>query len=135
MLDVEQLAQILRNPLEEGMAFRPYDVDLNRFFPTHIEEKEPGETLTLRSDAKISVEKIEPNLPKGSVVAIDTTSITLGHVKDGAVGAIRGAVIVREPNKKNLRVERYGPYLLAPTNQNKQAIYEKMRNTIVKMTK
>ena len=135
MLDVEKLAGILRNPLDEGMTFRPYDVDLNRFFPTHMEEKEPEETLTLRPDAKISVEKIDPAFPKGRVVAIDTTSITLGHVKDGAVGAIRGAVIVREPDKKNLKVERYGPYLLAPTNQNKQAIYEKMRNAVFKMTK
>ena len=135
MLEVEKLTEILRNPLDEGMTFRPYDVDLNRFFPPHIEEKEPEETLTLRPNAKISVEKIDPTLPKGMVVAIDTTSITLGHVKDGAVGAIRGAVIVRKADKKNLKVERYGPYLLAPTNQNKQTIYEKMRNTVFKMTK
>ncbi len=135
MLDVEKLAEILRKPIDEGTTFRPYDVDLNRFFPAHIEEKEPEETLTLRSDAKISVESIDPALPEGRVVAIDTTSITLGHVKDGAVGAIRGAVIIKEPGKKNPKVERYGPYLLAPTNQNKQVLYEKMRNAVFRMTK
>jgi len=135
MLNVEKLTEILRSPLDEGMIFKPQDVDLNRFLPPHIEEREPEETLTLRPDVRISVKKINPVLPKRRVVAIDTTSITLGYVKDGAVGAIRGAVIVREPDKKNLRIERYGPYLLAPTNQNKQAIYEKMRKAVFKVTK
>jgi hypothetical protein len=135
MLNVEKLVEILKSPLDEGTIFRPYDVDLNRFFPPRIEEKEPEETLTLRSDAKIGVEKIDPTFPEGRVVAIDTTSITLGHVKDGAVGAIRGTVVVREPDKKNIKVERYGPYLIAPTNQNKQAIYEKMRKAVFKVTK
>jgi hypothetical protein len=135
MLNVERLADILRNPLDEGMTFRPYDVDLNNFFPTHIEEKESVEPLTLHPDAEISVQKIDPILPERRVVAIDTTSITLGHVQDGAVGAIRGALIVKELHEKGLRVERYGPYLLAPTNQNKQAIYEKMRNAVFKVSK
>ena len=117
------------------MTFKPHDVDLNQFFPTQIEETEPAETLTLRPDAKLAVHKIDPALPKVRVVAIDTTSIMLGYVEDGAVGAIRGALIVREPDKKNLKVERYGPYLLAPTNQNKQTTYRKMRKLVFKASK
>jgi hypothetical protein len=135
MLNVEKLVGIFKSPLSKGTIFRPYHVDLNKFFPPYIEEKEPEETLTLRSDAKISIEKIDPALPKGRIVAIDTTSITLGHIKDGAVGAIRGVVVIREPEKNKIKVERYGPYLIAPTNQNKQTIYEKMRKTIFKVTK
>lgn len=134
MLDVEKLTEILRNPLDEGLTLTLNAIDLNRFFPANIEEREPDETLTLRPDAKIQVEKIDPTLPQRRTVAIDTTSITLGHVRDGAVGAIRGAVVVMEP-KKNLKVERYGPYLLAPTNQNKQATYQKMRKTLFKTAK
>jgi len=135
MLNVGKLVETFKSAVDVGTTFRPYDVDLNLFFPAHVEEKELEETLTLRPGAKISVGKMSPALPKGRVVAIDTTSITLGHVKDGSVGAIRGAIVVREPDKKNIRVERYGPYLIAPTNQNKQAIYEKMRKAVFKVTK
>lgn len=134
MLEVEQLTDILRSPLDKGLSFQLSDVDLNRFFPANIEGREPNETLTLRPDVKVSVEKLDPFLTKRRVVAIDTTSIMLGHIKDGAVGAIRGAIIIKEPEEK-LKVERYGPYLLAPTNQNKQATYEKMRKTVFKATK
>jgi hypothetical protein len=134
MLNVEKLTEVLHQPLEKNLIFKPYDIDLNRFFPSKIEEKEPAETLTIHSDVNIPVELLEPFQPKRKVVAIDTTSITLGHVRDGAVGAIRGAVVVREPKKADF-IEIYGPYLLAPTNQNKQSFYEEMRKIVFRKPK
>lgn len=135
MSNVEKLTEIFRCPPEEEKAFRPCDVDLDHFFPPHIEEKELEESLTLRPEAKIPIKRISPILPEGRVVAIDGTSMTLGHIEDGVVGAVRAALIISEPSKKTIKVRRYGPYLLAPTNQNKQTLYEKMRETVFKITK
>ena len=65
MLDVEKFTEILEKPLDKGMTFKPHDVNLTRFFPTPMEEKEPEEILTLSPEAAISVEKIDPTFPTG----------------------------------------------------------------------
>ena len=135
MLHVEKLTGVLKHPYEKGMEFKPNDVDLNHFFLPVVSEKESEEHLTLRPNAQLTVKEMKPAPPEGSVVAIDSTSITLGHVQDGVVGAVRAALIRREPDKRNFIVERYGPYLFAPTNQNKQALYDGMRHSIFKKTK
>ena len=57
------------------------------------------------------------------VVAIDSTSVVLGYVPEGLVGAIRASVIIKPEGKTLHAMERYGPYLAVVTNYDKDELY------------
>jgi hypothetical protein len=128
MLEMDKLLSAICNKLPEGLTFEPSDTSLTEYFPATVKgDEEEVNPVNLDEQVKQKAAVIIPKYPIDSqVVAIDSTNFTLGQIPDGLVGAVRASIITKPPGKTNHSLEKYGPYLVPITNQNKDAIY---RNT------
>lgn len=128
MLDMEKLLSAIHNKLPEGLAFIPSDTDLTDYFPAMAKDNEEEiSSIDFKELEKQKPVFITPKYPvESQVIAIDSTNFTLGQIPDGLVGAVRASIITKAPNRTSHSLEKYGPYLVPITNQNKDLIY---RNT------
>jgi hypothetical protein len=126
MLEIDRFASTICGKIPEGLTFQPSDTSLTDYFPSMPKRDEEEITLVTigERDDWIKPQKIAPRYPEGTqVIAIDSTSITLGQLPDGLVGAVRASIVVKPAGSTNRSLERYGPYLVPVTNQNKDHIY------------
>jgi hypothetical protein len=121
MFDITPFKESLEAP--EGMYFTPFQAQLSAFECEHIEDPLP---LSVPSDP-IPLEP--PRSVCRTVVSLDASSRILGEVEGGVVAAVRACVVVREV--ECLRVERYGPYVIACTSTNSERIYQRLRRRII----
>jgi len=126
MIEVEKIVETISGKIPEGLAFEPSGINLTDYFVSTTKGEEEGIAL-VSGDEQEEWTKVHPIIPEypvdAQVIAIDSTSITLGELPDGLVGAIRASIITKPIGKTTHSLERYGPYLVPVTNQNKDSIY------------
>jgi hypothetical protein len=126
MLEVDKVVSTICGKIPEGLSFEPSDINLTDYFVSTT--KGEGEEVTFVSvDEQERWTEAHPIVAKypmdSQVIAIDSTSVTLGQLPDGLVGAVRASIIMKPAGKTSHSLERYGPYLVPVTNQNKDQIY------------
>jgi hypothetical protein len=126
MLEVDKVVATICGKIPEGLTFEPSDINLTDYFVSTT--KGDGEEVAFVSeDEQEKWTEAHPIVAKypvdSQVVAIDSTSVTLGQLPDGLVGAVRASIIIKPAGKTGHSLERYGPYLVPVTNQNKDLIY------------
>jgi len=129
MLEVDKVVSTICGKIREGLSFEPSDTNLTDYFVSTTKgEGEEVNFVSLDEQEKWKkTHPITPKYPLGSqVIAIDSTSIVLGQLPDGLVGAVRASVIIKPAGKTCRSLEKYGPYLVPVTNQIKDLIYRTM---------
>ena len=114
MLDLNELWATICLDLPEALPFQPSDVDLNKGFisTTKSDDEEPASVAINEREGKEQLRRIEPVYPKDvQAVGIDATSLSLGDLPDGIVGAVRAALVRKPAQAVNHRLELYGPRL------------------------
>ena len=128
MIEIEKLVSAICSKIPEGSSFEPAETSLNNYFPeAPKDEQEEISPINFNELEKQIPIAISPRYPiEDQVVAIDTTNFTLGQIPDGLVGAVRASIITKAPNKTSHSLEKYGPYLVGVTNQNKDQMYKRI---------
>jgi hypothetical protein len=134
MIEVEKIISAITRELASGMTFHPSEVGLTSYLLGSESAEEDEDVGKVGIDTMVEhlhPQFIEPCHPiNRKVVAIDSTSFGLGLIPDGLVGAVRLSVIIKETGKTNHGLERYGPYIVPVTNQNKEALYCNLYRTV-----
>jgi len=134
MIEIEKIVSTITGGLAIGTTFQPSEVGLTDYFVGSEGGEEDEDTGKVAIDAltePLYPQPIEPVYPLNrKVIAIDSTSFGLGFVPDGIVSAIRLSVIIKEAGRTNHSLERYGPYIIPVTNQNKEALYHNLYRTV-----
>jgi hypothetical protein len=133
MLEVDKVVSAICGKIPGGLAFEPSDVNLTDYFVSTT--KGEGEEVAFVSDEQqeewAKTHLISPKYPiESQVLAIDSTSFTLGQLPDGLVGAVRASIIIKPAGKTGYSLEQYGPYLVPITNQNKDLLYRTMHKAV-----
>jgi hypothetical protein len=133
MLNVDKVVATICGKIPEGLAFEPSDINLTDYFVSTT--KGDGEEIVFVSDMEkedwIKIHSIVPKYPIDTqVVAIDSTSVALGQLPDGLVGAVRASIIIKPAGTTTHCLERYGPYMVPVTNHNKDMLYRAMYKTV-----
>jgi hypothetical protein len=126
MIEIEHFVDAICNKIPPGYTFEPSDASLNEYFreTTKVEGEEEIQ-LEFEEPEKLEPTPIDPKYPMDrKVLAIDTTNFTLGQIPDGLVGALRASIITKPSGKTSYSLERYGPYMVPITNQNKPVVYK-----------
>ena len=126
MLDLHELWATICLDLPEALPFQPSDVDLNKGFvsTTKSDVEEPDSVDIDEGEGEEQLRGIDPVYPKDvQIVGIDATSLSLGDLPDGIVGAVRAALVRKPAHASSHRLELYGPRLVPITNQNKDDLY------------
>jgi len=126
MIEIEHFMNAICNKIPPGLTFQPSDANLTEYFQeTRKANEEEDAQLEFEEREKQEATAITPRYPIDSkVLAIDTTNFTLGQIPDGLVGALRASIISKPSGKTSHNLERYGPYLVPITNQNKAMVYK-----------
>jgi hypothetical protein len=132
MIEIDKLVSAICSKIPEGSSFEPAETSLNNYFPAAPkEEQEEISPIDFNELEKQVPVAISPRYPiENQVVAIDTTNFTLGQIPDGLVGAVRASIITKAPNKTSHSLEKYGPYLVGVTSQNKDQMYKRIFKAI-----
>jgi hypothetical protein len=132
MIEIDHFVKAVCNKIPQGLTFQPSDTNLTEYFQEtkKADEEEPTQ-IEFREQEKQEPTPINPKYPINSqVVAIDTTNFTLGEIPDGLVGAVRASIITKALGKTSHSLEKYGPYLVPITNQNKEIVYKSTFRTL-----
>ena len=125
MINVEAFLNSISNKIPTGSTFLPSDTDLNKSFQKKLNNKNKDFQVEFELKEKLQSIPIYPKYPiNRQVLAIDTTNFTLGQITDGLVGALRGSIVKKPTRRTTHSLERYGPYLVPITNQNKFEVYK-----------
>jgi len=129
MFDVNPLVARVCSERPKQHSFEPTDVKLSDLTASTAKPyEESPQAVALNSENQPKIRSFQPKFSTDhDVVAIDSTSIVLGYVPEGLVGAIRASVIIKPKGKKHYRKEQYGAYLVVITNYNKDALYASTR--------
>lgn len=133
MLEVEEVVSTICGKVSKGLSFEPSDTNLtDRFVSTAKGEEEEINFVSLEEQEKWKkTHTISPKYPIDvQVIAIDSTSVILGQLLDGLIGAVRASVIIKPAEGTIHSLEHYGPYLVPITNQNKDLIYRTMSKAV-----
>lgn len=136
MIETGPVESILKCQPSGSAAFKPSDVNLTECFvpTTKSDGDEEENTINEPDRAEMKITPLVPKYPKEiQVVAIDSTSFTLGHIEDGIIGAIRASVIVKPAGKSEWSLEKYGPHLLQVTEQGKDQLYQQLYKAVYRV--
>jgi hypothetical protein len=116
MFDVSTRVTELCKQQPKHLAFEPTDVQLSDFaIPTSKANEETPRFVSIDADKQPQINSFLPQFPfDRDVIAIDSTSIVLGYVPEGLVGAIRASVTIKPKGKKRHRKDQYGACLVVP---------------------
>lgn len=132
MFEIDEVIDVLSATIPVGTNFQPTNLETATYFPEEASrEDDEGAFLDPEFDnGRTASPALSPLIPKypysKEVVAIDSTSFTLGHIPEGVVISVRLSVIIKPPNSNSHRLERYGPYLCPITHQNKDVVYSSL---------
>ena len=126
MIEIDPFVKAVCNKIPHGLTFQPSDANLTEYFQeTKKIDDEEFNQFEFKEPEKQEPIIINPKYPIDTkVIAIDTTNFTLGNIPDGLVGAVRASIITKPPGKTSHNLEKYGPYMAAITNQNKESIFK-----------
>jgi len=134
MTEIETIESILTTKLSAGTVFEPSSVLLEESFVSSQKgtDVEEGENLVDEQWQTGPARKpLIPRYPKDiQVAAIDSTSLILGHVADGILGAIRASVVTKPANESKRKLMRYGPYIVKVTEQERESRYEQLYRAV-----
>ena len=132
MIEIDHFVKVVCNKIPQGLTFQPSDTNLTDYFQeTRKTDEEENNPITLAETEKQQPMPIHPKYPLNTqVIAIDSTLFTLGQIPDGLVGAVRASIITKAPGKTSHSLEKYGPYMVPITNQNKETVYKNTFKTI-----
>jgi hypothetical protein len=132
MIEINNVESALTGRIPKGSTFRPSEVGLDECLGSSQKDDVPeGGESAVHEEWEKEVRPLIPKYPaESTVVAIDSTGFALGYVPDGLVAALRASVITRLAGEDKHRLERFGPYLIAVTNANKDDIYQNLYRTI-----
>jgi hypothetical protein len=128
MFDVNNIVATICRQIPNNLTFEPTDVQLSDIIvATTKADEEASRIVSLDEITQPPISSFHSQYPlKNNVVAIDSTSVVLGYVPEGLVGAIRASVILKPEGKTHHQMQRYGPYLVVVTNYNKDDLYGSM---------
>jgi hypothetical protein len=128
MFDVSPLVAELCKRKPNQLVFEPTDVQLSDIVMTGTKgDEETPRFVSVDPHNQPPIRFFNPQFPLNNrVVAIDSTSVVLGYVPEGLVGAIRASVVLKPEDSTNHQMQRYGPYLVVVTNYNKDKLYKAM---------
>jgi len=128
MFDVSAIVGAMCRPKPKDLTFEPTEIQLSDLaVSTEKTVDEASGFVSIRTGAPPPINSFDPEYPLDHrVVAIDSTSVVLGYVPEGLVGAIRASVILKPEGKTQHAMERYGPYLVVVTNYDKDELYADM---------
>jgi len=114
MFDVSTLVTELCKREPKQLSFEQTDVQLSDLvLPTVKTEEEPYRFISIDAENQPLLNSFLPQFPiDRDVIAIDSTSVVLGYIPEGLVGAIRASVIIKPKGKKYHRKDQYGAYLV-----------------------
>lgn len=125
MIEIDPFVKAVCNRIPQGLTFQPSEANLTEYFQETKKADEEEAQLEIKEPEKQEPTPINPKYPLDTeVVAIDTTNFTLGNIPDGLVGAVRASIITKPQGKTTHSLEKYGPYMAAITNQNKESIFK-----------
>jgi hypothetical protein len=133
LLEIDRVMTSICCRIPEGLAFEPV---ATRFTDYSAQEMkgEAEEEISVGDDERYGWAEARPISPAypldTQVIAIDSTSSILGSLTDGLVGVVRASVVFKPADKTSHMLERYGPYLVAITNQNKDQLYRSTYRTV-----
>lgn len=131
---LKELIKTFENEFPEARIISPRIVQLDKFVYINdeeldkAEELEHDEALDLEN-IDITIKEIKPDYSFKPIVAIDTSSAKLGETNKGILAAIRVAIVVQEENATS--VEKFGPYVVHVTSENKQYLYDYFRQNLL----
>jgi hypothetical protein len=125
MFDVKDLVAELCKQEPKNLSFEPTDVQLSDLTAAAAKAyEEPQRFVTINAKDPPKVSSFAPQFPLDrDVIAVDSTSVVLGYIPEGLVGAIRASVIIKPKGEKHYRKDQYGAYLVAIANYNKDDLY------------
>jgi hypothetical protein len=126
MIEIDHFVKAACGKIPEGLTFQPSDASLTEYFQEakKTDEEEPTQIDPHETEQQ-NPTPIDPKYPIDTqVIALDTTNFTLGEIPDGLVGAVRASIITKAPGKTSHSLEKYGPYMVPITNQNKEIVYK-----------
>lgn len=128
MFDVSTVVAELCRQEPKLLSFEPTDVQLSDIaISTAKEDEQTPRFVYVDFQNQPPLYTFHPRFPLDHrVVAIDSTSVVLGYVPEGLVGAIRASVILKPEGTTSHQMQRYGPYLVVVTNYNKDELYATM---------
>jgi hypothetical protein len=128
MFDVSAIVGAMCRPKPKDLTFEPTDVQLSDLAVSTLKAvDEASGFVSISTDTRPPINTFNPEFPLDRhVIAIDSTSVVLGYVPEGLVGAIRASVILKPEGKTQHAMERYGPYLVVVTNYDKDDLYANM---------
>jgi len=132
MLPVDVVTSALRDP--DTVSAGIIEINLTEGFQETEKGVEPEDCVEIPSDVKLTPSTLRSRFPERRVVALDASSLVLGYSEEGVVGVIRAAVVVKEPGVKACRFERYGPFLICFTHQNREVVYRKLQQHVFGVT-
>jgi len=127
MFEVDKIVAAICSEIPEGQPFEPASINLTDYFISSTKGDAEGISFVSVDEKEKSAKAsaITPRYPiDRQAIAIDSTSITLGQIPDGLVGAIRASIITKPAGRTEHSLEKYGPYLVPITNQNKDQLYQ-----------
>lgn len=132
MIEIDSVESALTGRIPKGATFRPSEVSLDECLSSSQKDDVPDDSESaVREEWEKEIRPLTPKYPaEATVVAIDSTGFALGYVPEGLVAALRASVVTRLAGESKHRLERYGPYLIALTNANKEDIYQNLYRTI-----
>jgi len=134
MIEIDPVVSALSGKLPEGLTFQPSDVNLREYFVSKEKgEAEEGDEAIVREEwwSETECKPLTPTYPtETTVVAIDSTSFTLGYIPDGLVGVVRASIVIKPAGQNRHKLERYGPYLVPITDQEKDVLYRNLYKTV-----
>ncbi len=113
----------LKNTIESSHRLRNIDLptnyvgDFNKLNEHEFIANFDGENLDMIKLAYID--------EKAHIFGLDTSSIELGETSNGLLCAVRGTIVWKDEVKYNYT--RYGPFIFHVTENNKQFLYNKLR--------
>lgn len=124
MINIEDIVNLISKQISQGGDFHPTPISLGDPFPQITKDYDEGDEALVHPESQAPIVLCPAYPLDRRVVAIDSTSFTLGDISEGIVGATRISVIIKPEGSNRQKLESYGPFLIAVTNQNKDVIYD-----------
>lgn len=131
MINIDSVVTALRGETVKSERFRPSQIDLTQpFVETEKSIGDDYDGAIVHDELPMGTMHLAPKFPSESdVIAIDSTGLVLGVIPDGLVAALRASIVTKTTENKHM-LEHYGPYLMAVTTTNIDALYQALYKAV-----
>ena len=122
-----EIEQIAKGEIDVSRIAESRYIPLDEFFLMELEEEEEEELRV--KDIEVDIEDLEPVDYSLPVVAIDSSSLTIGETEEGPIATIKLAIVAQSKNRVEVKV--YGPLVCHLTSEVFPKVYVFLRNEIL----